>query len=154
MSTRTAEEWAQVAAHQAQRATQKADAATNAALAAQQTVSRFERELSDLRREMNDGFAELANTLRNLQYGLRGASGPTRETRTSLTHEDFNPTETGSHYICTRDTVQTVLEEREMKLDAGKWRAMWRRVRGFVWTAAGAGGALLVEQLLQRLLHH
>lgn len=130
------------------RSAQKAEASANAALGAQQESGRQAREIADMRRdvteirsEMNTGFTEITAMLR--------AERSTHLSATRVSHEDFSPSDTGSHYIVTRETFETLAEEHDLKKDGNKWRSAWEKARGIVLVVAGGAGIKLAEIFLR-----
>ena len=123
----------------AYQAKQSAHRAEDAALSAQQSVSMLHTEVQELRKEMLRGFREL--------------SGALELHRTpKLSRSDFNPSDTGSHFIVARETVEVLLEERETKEAAAAWRGTLGVVRrvaiGFALALSAGLAGYLVRHFL------
>lgn len=136
----SAEELAQQAITTARRAEVKTDALANILLEQGQALGRLERVVKQVQGELRVGLQTIRERL------------PPRRTET-FSHEDFQETATGSFRV-TKDTVERVLGEREIKRDAQSWRALWRRVRWAVVLVAGGALGYGGEQLLIFLQHH
>ena len=134
----------------ARRSHENAERTANAALRMEQAFGRMEREIGEqrrsidkLNREMRAGFEALNSAI----------MVPQRRELHSITEEDFQFSDTGTHAKVTRETVRKILRQDEVNADAKKWRALWRKVRSFVFLAIGGAATMAGEQLLKHLLH-
>ena len=132
---------------QAARADSHAYSAVNGLATVEQGIGRVERELKAVRGEVKVGFASLRDQLKKIHEKKAEAGA------LSFSHEDFEETATGSWKV-TKDTVTRVLAAQQQQQDAQRWRAMWRRVRWFVWIVVGGAGAIAGDRLFNLLVKH
>ena len=149
----TAEHYAELAAADAARATEiagraesKAEVAVNSSLRVSQMVAKVDREVTEIRREMNDGFSELASELRSLK------SLPNR--LPSMSKDDFETTQTGSHFIVPADQLDDMLDRRKDRDDAAHWRGTKRRLRQLAIAVFVGVATFLGEHVVKWLAFH
>lgn len=145
----SAEEWAHSAAQAAQRSATSAKETANAAMRMEQASALTQREIHQMRGEMVVGFQSVRDRLTQVEAKV----GSYRQNQHVVTHEDFQETPTGSYKI-TKETFSTLLDEHKLHEDGRKWRRAWRKVRGLVWTVAGAAAGIGIERFIVWLLSH
>lgn len=122
----------------ARRSHEAAEKAANSAFRAEQSASRQEREISELRREMRQGFEALNAVI----------MAPQRRELHSVTEEDFEVSDTGTHATVTIDTVEKILRRKAMNTDAKRWRKALEVVGKIV----GAIGLIVIGWLIKHFL--
>jgi hypothetical protein len=138
----TAEQWAQSAALAAQRSEQKAEASRHISEKMYGLFESASREISEVRREVRK-LTEIVGAMTTAPAQHRKAS-----------KSQFNPTDTGSHFLVPTEQLDDLLEQRKQREDATSYRRLWRRVRGLVIAIASGAAAIGGEQLVKFLIGH